>query len=234
MVRPALDPGIAARIRTTGAQERTLPLAGELVECLGPTIQRGATVAVVGGAAPAAAVSLQLAAASSAAGSWVAVVGLPDLGLVAAAEAGIALERFALIPEPNKAWPDAVAAVVDGFDLVLARPPTHLKAGIARRLVARARERGTVLVGVGGWPEGASVRIDVTGVEWEGLAPVVGAATVGSSAPVVRAGVQMAQESEAAGHLRSVRRHLSATGRISPPMRREIAASSGRGRAVGA
>ena len=52
-------------------------------------------------AATAAALALALAAGPSAGGSWAAAVGMPDLGLVAAAEAGIALERFALVPYPT-------------------------------------------------------------------------------------------------------------------------------------
>lgn len=154
---------------------------------------------VVGGpgtqttAATAAALSLALAAGPSAGGSWVAAVGMPDLGLVAAAEAGVVLERFALIPRPGKQWGDVVASLIDGFDLVLARPPVHLKAGVARRLVARARERQAVLVGVGGWPEGASMRIDARVCEWVGM---------GSG------------HDGGAGHLSSIRRDLRPTGRL--------------------
>jgi hypothetical protein len=40
----------------------------------------------------------------------------------------------------------------------------------ARRLAARARERGSVLVVAGkGWPEAADVRLAVTRSEWHGL-----------------------------------------------------------------
>ena len=143
--------------------------------------------------ATAAALSLALAAGPSVGGSWVAAVGMPDLGLVAAAEAGVVLDRFALIPRPGKQWADVVASLIDGFDLVLARPPVHLKAGVARRLVARARERQTVLVGVGGWPEGASMRIDARVCEWMGM----GSGGDGG-----------------AGHLSSIRRDLRPTGRL--------------------
>lgn len=156
-------------------------------------------------AATAAALSLALAAGPSVGGSWVAAVGMPDLGLVAAAEAGIELERFALIPRPGKQWADVVASLIDGFDMVLARPPVHLKGGVARRLVARARERQAVLVGVGGWPEGASMRIDARVSGWVGL----GSGRDGG-----------------AGHLSSVRRDLRPTGRIFGTHRPVFAASS--------
>lgn len=143
--------------------------------------------------ATAAALALALAAGPSAAGSWVAAVGMPDLGLVAAAESGIALERFALVPRPGKQWADVVASLIDGFDVVLARPPVHLKPGVARRLVARARERQAVLVGVGGWPEGASMRVDARVTRWAGL----GTGRDGGS-----------------GHLATIHRDLRATGRL--------------------
>ena len=50
--------------------------------------------------------ALQLVAAASAAGSWVAAVGVPALGAVAAAEAGVVLERLALVPRPGRAVGD--------------------------------------------------------------------------------------------------------------------------------
>ena len=193
-----MDPALAERIQGVAARDRSLPIHCDLHSTLGQSLQRGITVAVGGPgtqttAATAAALSLALAAGPSAGGSWVAAVGMPDLGLVAATEAGVALERFALIPRPGKQWADVVASLIDGFDMVLARPPVHLKAGVARRLVARARERQAVLVGVGGWPEGASMRIDVRVSEWVGL----GAGRDGG-----------------AGHLSSVRRDLRPTGRV--------------------
>lgn len=193
-----MDPVLAERIQDVAARDRSLPLHPELHSTLGPSLQRGITVAVGGPGthttvATAAALSLALAAGPSAAGSWVAAVGMPDLGLVAAAEAGLALERFALVPRPGKQWAEVVASLIDGFDLVLARPPVHLKAGVARRLVARARERQAVLIGVGGWPEGASMRIEARVTEWAGL----GAGPDGG-----------------AGHLSAVHRALHPTGRI--------------------
>ncbi|MBW3536712.1 MAG: hypothetical protein KY395_02955 [Actinobacteria bacterium] len=198
MARPALDPVLAERVQGVAARDRTLPLHPDLHPTLGASLQRGITVAVGGPStatspATAAGLSLVLAAGPSTAGSWVAAVGMPDLGLLAASEAGIELERFALVPRPGKQWGDVVASLIDGFDVVLVRPPAHLKAGLARRLVARVRERQAVLVGVGGWPEGASMRIDARVTEWAGL----GAGSEGGT-----------------GHLRAIRRDLRPTGRL--------------------
>src|SRR2546430_11276252 len=81
--------------------------------------------------------------------SWCAVVGMPTLGLVAAAEFGIALDRLALVPDPGPEWPTVVAALLDGVDVVVAAPPGPVAAPLAGRLAARARQRGSVLLPCG-------------------------------------------------------------------------------------
>jgi hypothetical protein len=152
---------------TTLADERLLPVVPALRPLLpGQGLRRGTTVAV----SRSAALALALVAAASAAGSWVAAVGLPDLGIVAAAESGIALERLALVPVPGaRVWPTVVAALLDAVDVVLVRSPARLPATQARRLAARARERGAVLVPLGAWPEPADLRLAVTSSAWSGL-----------------------------------------------------------------
>jgi hypothetical protein len=67
-----------------------------------------------------------------------------------------------------------VAALVDGFDVVLvaAGPRVRRRPADARRLAARVRERGTVLVAVGGdLPERSHVRLTVESGAWQGLEP---------------------------------------------------------------
>jgi hypothetical protein len=151
----------------TLADERLLPVVPALQSLLpGRGLRRGATVTV----SRSAALALALVAGASAAGSWVAAVGLPDLGIVAAAEAGIALERLALVPAPGaRTWPTVVAALLDAVDVVLVRSPARLPAAQARRLAARARERGAVLVPLDAWPEPADLRLAVTSSAWSGL-----------------------------------------------------------------
>jgi len=154
------------------AGERLLPVL-PVLESLFPVrgLKRGSVVSVSGSTS----LALSLLAAASAQGSWCAGVGLPALGLAAAAELGVVLERFPLVPSPGRAsgaggWAWVVAALVDAFDVVLARPPAHLKAADARRLTARARERGAVLVVSGrGWPEPAEVQLTVASGVWEGV-----------------------------------------------------------------
>lgn len=82
-------------------------------------LQRGSVVEVAGGAAMS--LSLALAAGVMPAGSsrWVAAVGFPSIGLVAAAQMGVPLERLALVPAPGERWAEVVAALLDGVDLLL-------------------------------------------------------------------------------------------------------------------
>ena len=61
------------------------------------------------------------------------------------------------------------AALVDAFDVVMVAPPGRAKPTDARRLTAKTRERGAVLVPVGTWPEPADVRLGVASAAWEGL-----------------------------------------------------------------
>jgi hypothetical protein len=109
-------------------------------------LPRGSTV-VVDGAGAATSLALAVAAGPSAAGGWVAVVGRDDLGLAAAIEMGLVLERLALVAEPPPdQWATVVAALIGAVDVVVVAPPRRVRAADARRLAARARERGTVLI----------------------------------------------------------------------------------------
>jgi hypothetical protein len=160
---------LAQRIRpVTLAREQLLPVPRALEPLLPDGgLRRGGTVVVDGSLA----LALALVAGASAAGSWVVAVGMPDLGVVAAAEAGIVLARLALVPGVSAAvLGTVVAALLDAIDVVLVRPPTRLSAAVARRLAARARERRSVLLAVGGsWPIAPDLRLTVTASQWEGL-----------------------------------------------------------------
>ncbi|MGQ0624705.1 MAG: hypothetical protein ACT4PP_08695 [Sporichthyaceae bacterium] len=133
----------------------------------GGGLRRGSTVEVgvdTGGAA----LLLTVLAGASLTGSWCALVGAPRIGLVAAAETGIALSRLALIPAPGKEWARAAGALLDGFDVVAVQAPGDLTAATARSLSARARGQGAVLVSFGPWP-GADQRLASAAARWEGL-----------------------------------------------------------------
>ena len=62
-----------------------------------------------------------------------------------------------------------VAALLDGVTVVVAAVPPRVRLGDARRLVARARERGAVLVAFGAWPVEAAVRVHTGAGGWHGL-----------------------------------------------------------------
>jgi hypothetical protein len=111
---------------------------------------------------------LAVAAGASAAGAWCAAVGLPQLGVVAAADAGLDPGRLLLIPDPGAGWPQVVASVIDGCELVLLRPPARPSAQVRTRLAATLRRRGGVLVVAGGW-DGAQARLLVVRQEWAGI-----------------------------------------------------------------
>lgn len=161
------------------ARDRVLPVPGPLGALLpGGALQRG-TVATVDGdpGAGVTSLALGLAAAATAAGEWAAAVDLPGtLGGLSAFESGVDLSRFAVVRGvPDDRWATVVAALLDGVSLVMADVPRGLRAADARRLVARARERSTVLVMVGAsarsWPADAALRIRAEGGVWPGLEP---------------------------------------------------------------
>jgi hypothetical protein len=148
-------------------------------ELLGtPGLRRGSTVAVsTTGHSGATALACSLLAVASREGAWCAAVAMGELGVVAAAEFGVALDRLALVPHPGSKLAAVVSALLDGCDVVLA--PTDISAPEFRRLAARARERRSVLVLVSGSravtsfsrpvPEGVDVRIEIVGNTFGGL-----------------------------------------------------------------
>jgi len=111
-------------------------------------------------------------AATSTAGSWGAVVGLPGLGAMAAQDLGVELARLAVVPQPGVAWAEVTAALIDGLDAVVLCPPFAPRPTMARRLVARVRERRSVLIvvpGRAGWPEHPDVHLRVSDMRWDGI-----------------------------------------------------------------
>jgi len=161
------------------AGERVLAVPGPLGSLLpGGAVQRGTVVEVDGDlGAGATSVALQLAAAATAAGEWAAAIELDaSLGGLAAGEAGVELERFAVVRRvPPARWAAVVAALLDGVSVVLAEVPAYARVGDARRLLARARERGAVLVAMGPWPAEAALRLRAGGSVWRGLDAGTGA-----------------------------------------------------------
>jgi hypothetical protein len=153
-----------------------LPVVPPLADLLpGRGLRRGATVTVSRGGSPGATtLMLALIAAASRMGSWCAIVGVPHLGLVAAAEMGIVVERTALVPYPGTHHDRVVATLLDGFDIVVAATQGRPAPMLRNQLAARARQHGSVLIPFRGhaggtdW-EGADVALSTEDSTWHGL-----------------------------------------------------------------
>jgi len=165
------------------ARDRSVALAegglGALVP--GGVVERGTVLRVTGAAgAGATTTAFELAAAFTGLGEWVAAVDLDgSLGALAARDAGVELERFAVVRRvPPARWATVVGALLDATSLVIAETPRHANAGDARRLVARARERESVLValerGAARWPADARLELCAEASAWEGLGDAAG------------------------------------------------------------
>jgi hypothetical protein len=144
----------APRLPVSEVFERLLPDGG---------LRPGTSTQVCGVGATTLALSLVARASRE---SWIAAVGVPSVGLRAAAELGVDLDHLVVIDDPGKRWTDVVAAVVDAFDIVLARP--QLPGSEARKLAGRIRERDAVFITIGAWPDG-DVRIDGSAPRWDGI-----------------------------------------------------------------
>jgi hypothetical protein len=181
-----------------GLARPTLPVADPFLPLLPDGgLARGRSIACRGVAATS--LTLAMAAAATEAGAWLAVVDVPWLGVEAAAELGIPLERLVRV-EPAAtdatAWADLVAAVLDGFEIVVTRVPRRVNAGVLRRVQSRIQAREGVLLTVGDpGPLGVDVAMEVSTPVWEGV-------------------------DEGAGHLRGRRVTVVSSGRRIPRPRR--------------
>jgi hypothetical protein len=117
-------------------------------------------------------------AAPTRAGSWAGVVGLPSVGVAAAAELGVELSRTIFVADTStssKTSSDMAAilsALIDGVEvLVLSRRVVAaVSDGVMRKLHTRMQSRGSVLVLVGDPGSiSADVRVNASTVMWEGV-----------------------------------------------------------------
>ncbi len=101
---------------------------------------------------------------------WSALVGLPGLGLLAAAELGVDLAKVVVVPDPGPDVLQILSILADGVDLIaVAAPAGPLAApGRLRVLLGRLRQRGAVLLVAGTWP-GADLVLTTRMGDWEGL-----------------------------------------------------------------
>jgi hypothetical protein len=160
------------------ARDRGIELTGGLGALVpGASLPRGSVVRIAGAdgaGAGATTLAFELIAAVTGVGEWAGAVDLDGtLGALAAAEAGVALERFAVVRRvPPARWATVVAALLDGVSLVLTDVPRGVAFADARRLTARAREREAGLVvheREGRWPVPAALTLRATSSEWAGV-----------------------------------------------------------------
>lgn len=183
---------------TTLARERTLPVHDAVAPLLPDgALVRGRSLGCEG--VTATSLALALTAEATAAGAWLGVVDLPWLGVEAAAELGVPLERLVRVDpgaaterDRAAAWAELLAAVLDGFDLVITRVPARADSGVVRRVQTRMQSRGSIVIVVGtarAWSTDVTLR--ATQAHWEGVA-------------------------DGHGHLRARRVAIEATGRRVP------------------
>ncbi len=120
--RPELDPDILAKIKpVTLAGQRTVPVP----EALSPLfpwggLPRGSDVVVKGPGSWSLAMAMWAAALGDE--GWLAIVGLPDLSLVAAGELGVRLDRVLVVDTPGAGqWATVVAPLLEAVDIVKRR-----------------------------------------------------------------------------------------------------------------
>ncbi|MFT7599767.1 MAG: hypothetical protein ACI8TP_002703 [Acidimicrobiales bacterium] len=134
-------------------------------------IQRGWSVGVAGDGAWSIATALWAEALG--AEGWVALVGAPDVGLAAASQAGVRLDRVIVVETPPASqWATVVATLIEAFDIVAIDPVGRVGQREARRLTARAREQGTVLFHLDGgqsWPTAIDLTLTGSTSQWEGI-----------------------------------------------------------------
>ena len=136
---------------------------GEPLEELGVDLLPGSAIGVAGSTA----LLLALVGAAGAGEKWTAIVGMPSLGVAAAAEFGIDLRRLVLIPEPGPQAAGVLAAIIDGFDVVaVGAGAAALGPGQRRSLLGRARTQRTAVFAP--WRE-MPTRLAVEETTWTGV-----------------------------------------------------------------
>ncbi|WP_217184358.1 hypothetical protein [Streptomyces sp. AC495_CC817] len=116
---------------------------------------------------------LALLSAASQKGHWCAVVGMPTLGIEAAAAYGVDLTRLILVPDPGERWMPVTSALAEVVPLIAVHPGSRARDAEVSRLSARLRDRGTTLLvaespAAGGWPQSEGA-IRLHDPHWHGL-----------------------------------------------------------------
>jgi hypothetical protein len=128
--------------------DRHLEVAATLVDLFPErALVRGQIIRYSGDAARA--LALASSARATATGSWLAVVGVADLGVEAAVEFGIDLSRLVVVDAEcgdHRRWVDLVGAAADGCELIITTTPPRLSERALRWVRQRVRSRGAVVL----------------------------------------------------------------------------------------
>ena len=168
VVPGAVVPGAVTEDSVTSDESRVvLPVAPPLAAVLPRGgLARGSVVSVIGQGAT----SLLFTLLAGPEASWSALVGMPGIGLLAAAEFGIDLDRLVVIPEPGPDVLQVLSILVDGVDMIAVALPVKARPSPSRQrvLTGRLRQHGAVLLVMGPWP-GADLVLTASWVSWTGL-----------------------------------------------------------------
>lgn len=150
---PAPPPGAPAAAPTpatpTPPSPNRVPAPPAFAGILGGGLPRGAISAIDSAGAVVAALLAQVTAA----GGYVAVVGLPDFGALSIAEHGGDLRRVLAVPEPGDNPLEVISLLADGVDLIAAELPRTPSPSMVRPVAARLRSSGCAVLAVGeAWP----------------------------------------------------------------------------------
>lgn len=156
------------------AAEQRLPVPG-IFHTILPTggLQRGWTTRVDGGPS-ARALAWALLSDITTAGGWIAAVDVPGIGLSAAREVGVAIERVLVVTNTDPdSWSATIGALIGSVDVIVFGAPQHrVQPSQYRRMSSRCRERGTVMVELASSGQGQlqyDVSFSVDPIEWRGL-----------------------------------------------------------------
>ncbi len=179
-MRAALDPALLQATTSSVFRHEslpTLPVSPDL-RAMFPEggLVRGRTVLCGGDAAVA--LALRIVSQPTQAGSWLGVVGVHNIGVQAASEQGVALQRAVFVqPATSRAeWVSTVAAAADGFDVLMLEVPHGITVADARRVQTRIQSRRNALVLIGATQKLAlqsvfqpDVVMDTTTTQWNGI-----------------------------------------------------------------
>jgi len=101
-------------------------------------------------------------------GVWCALVGVPDMGLAAAQDMGVALERLVLVPHPGEQWLAVLGALSDVVGIIVLGPVSPPSQRLIATVAGRLRERASTLLVSSPWPHTEGI-LSVTSHRWEGL-----------------------------------------------------------------